>query len=269
MGSNRGFGVPAHTAAFIHDIINVLCLAVLNVLVLANWKFELAAWTPLNLTGGPDMWAARWSGQYQQALLGMVFFYMLSDSLFIIVLPQSVKVPSSILVHHAMCILAMAIPCLHPATHGYTLGIFMSADVNTLFLLLRKMLIRSSKSGALLPRVSLRLVETCFYTSWVVVRLLLYPIWLVTVSWTEWTAEKERSGTFLNLFAFMPLTNGAAVLLNFKWTWDLCSSLLRQQYRRRGDDSATSNDGGPQETLLDPTEASTSAMSGAARHRKS
>lgn len=262
------FGVPVQTAAFVHDVVNVVCIAVLDVLVVANYKLDPAVWTSIKLSDGPDMWAARWSGNYQQALLSMVFVYMLIDSLFIVLLPQSVKVPLAIFMHHAVCILAMTIPWLHPATHGYTLGIFMSADFNTLFLILRKLLMRSSKSGRALPRMLLPLVSAGFYTTWLFVRLLLYPAWLVHVSWPEWTAERERTGKILNLFAIFPLANGFAVLLNFKWTWDLCSNMLRQRGKRGGDDLATSTDGGPQESLIDPAEANASNISGSGRRRK-
>merc|ERR1719323_2862135 len=197
-----------------------------------NWNFDASAWSAVRLMDGPEVWSTRWAGGYQQQLLTAVFVYMAVDVAFVCLLPQSVKTPIGIIVHHFVALAAMLIPCQHAATHGYTLGIFMTADFNTLFLLIRKMLMRHRANEVPLLRMACLAVSAGFYFTWVSVRLVLYPVWLFTVSWPEWSAAWERTGSPLNLFAIMPLTNGFAVLLNAKWTFDLLSNSLRKWRRR-------------------------------------
>jgi len=223
-------GVPAHTATWIHDVFNIVCLFTLDILNLMNWRFDRAAWAALSITDGPASWAGRWSGDYQDLLLVAIFTYMVVDSIFVLVLPQTVKIPMAIIMHHCVCIAAMTIPWQHGDTHGYTLGIFMMADFNTLFLLLRNTLRKRAKAP--LPRVVHWGVSACFYVTWVVVRLILYPVWLFTVSWPEWMAAWERTGSGMNLFLVMPFSNFFAVFLNFKWTWDILAKWSRSRKGR-------------------------------------
>mmetsp|Transcript_112830 Transcript_112830/g.319163 ORF Transcript_112830/g.319163 Transcript_112830/m.319163 type:complete len:266 (-) Transcript_112830:114-911(-) len=241
--SGPPFGISAHRAALVHDVFNVLCISVLDALNLMNWRSDAAAWADVRLADGPEVWAARWSGAYQNTLLVYFCVYMIVDTVFVCLLPQSVKTPAAIFVHHLAVFAAMAIPWLHSATHGYTLGIFMMAEFNTLFLLLRKMVMRRSPKAKELPGCALLALSVCFYFTWVVVRLVLYPVWFFTVSLPEWLQAWERTGGPLNLFLVMPATTGFAVVLNFKWTWDLLSGVLRRRMRRAaakegGDDDA-------------------------------
>lgn len=223
-------GIAAHTAALAHDVFNVVCISVLDVLNLMNWRLDGPAWAAVRLTDGPELWAGRWAGAYQDVLLAAVFIYMVMDGIFVCTLPQCVKIPKAIIVHHMASLAAMTIPWQHNATHGYTLGIFMLADFNTLFLLLRKMMMRTLKTNEGMPRILFLAVSACFYFTWVVVRLILYPVWLFTVSCPEWVAAWERTGRPANLFVVMPCANLFAVLLNFKWTWDLCSGLWKRKH---------------------------------------
>mmetsp|Transcript_102038 Transcript_102038/g.304466 ORF Transcript_102038/g.304466 Transcript_102038/m.304466 type:complete len:287 (-) Transcript_102038:52-912(-) len=249
-------GVAAHTAAFAHDVFNVACLFLLNWLTLINWRLDGAAWARVGLFDGPSMWAARWRGQCQGFLMAALLIYNIADITFVQVLPQSVKIPKAIVVHHTAVLAALSIPWQHSATHGYTIGIFMMADVNTMFLILRKLLLRSN-SKAPVPNAALSAVSCGFYATWVVVRLILYPVWLFTVSGPEWLAAWERTGSPVNHFAVMPFTHSAAVLLNYKWTSDLCSSWLRRRSRSLEvvQHSAAESGGSLTEPLLGPASA--------------
>lgn len=234
------WGIPGHKATLIHDVFNIVCISTLDLLYLSNIRYEAAVWTTLRLTDGPESWTTRWSGEHQGILLAAVFCYMTADVIFVSVLPQCVKIPRAILLHHLFCYLAMAVPWNLAATHGYTLGIFMTADFNTLFMLIRKMLLRRKlESTSLLPRVALLATSVGFYFTWVLVRLILYPTWLFTVSFPEWLWAWQRTGSPLNLLAVMPCANGSIVILSFKWTWDLCNGSRRK--RDRATAEATGN----------------------------
>jgi len=210
-----------------HDVFNVVCVASLNILNIMNWRHDAASWSSLRLSDGASAWAERWGGEYHELFVAATFFYMLADIVFLFVLPQCVKIPGPIVVHHVFAIMAMAVPWYHGTTHGYTLGVFMLADINTMFLILRKLLMRTPKAQ-LLPQIALPIISTCFYATWVLVRLVLFPIWLFTISGSEWASAWRRTGAPLNLFLVMPLANTFAVYLNFKWTWDLLSGMLRR-----------------------------------------
>lgn len=213
--------------AELHDRFNLACIAFINVINFLNWRLDTAAWKNFSLLDGHDEWASRWTGDYEQSLLVALFAYMVFDTLFVCVFPQSVKTPGSILLHHVCVLFAMLVPLTHRATHGYTLGLFLVADLNTLFLTVRKMLLKSTSNGP--GTVVFSMVSFCFYITWVVIRLIIFPIWLFKISVPAYLAHWHRVGTPLNVFIVMPCSNFWACALNFKWTYDLGGGMLKRQ----------------------------------------
>lgn len=216
------------SSALVHDFFNLVCISFLNFLNILNWKWDYAVWASFRLSDGHSIWATRWDGSYQDLLMVSVFAYMVADATFVTIWPAGVKTPTMVVVHHICFVIALVVPYLRRSTHGYVLGTGLLADVNTIFLILRKLLIRAPPG--LLTRVSMAAVSVCFYATWVCIRLVLFPTWLFTISVPEWLAAWRTTGYILNFFLMMPVINLFAVCLNFKWTIDLLSGLWRRKF---------------------------------------
>jgi len=221
------------TEAVVHDTFNIFCIGTLNILNLLNWHLDVAHWAGAQLTDDSAKWGARWSGEYQNIFLAATYAYSILDTLAIIMVPKCVDGPTAIIVHHLGVIVALTVPLVHPNTHGYTLGVFMFADFNTLFLIFRKKMIEMKKvSPSVLLELAFKFNEACFYATWVVVRLILYPAWLYYLSIPEWQAGTDRTGSILNIFVIMPITNVMVVVLNFVWTVMLIRSSIRRMLKK-------------------------------------
>lgn len=163
------------------------------------------------------------------------------DICFVAAVPQCVKSPISIVAHHASVMVSLIVPIASP-THGYCVGIFLMADCNTFFLLVRKQLLHMKKATLLQQGSRAAMLhgvffvnEFFFYVTWVVIRLLMYPVWIFTVSVPEFSAAIAREGTWWNVCLIMPLllANVLISALNVVWTSELLLGIYRRGKSRR------------------------------------
>lgn len=221
------------TEAMVHDTFNIFFISLLNILNLLNWHLDVAHWAGARLSDDGAKWSARWSGEYQNIFLAATYAYSILDTLAIIVVPTCVDGPKPIIFHHLAVIVALTVPLMNPNTHGYALGVFMFADFNTIFLILRKKMLDMKKvSSSALLEMAFAFNEACFYATWVVVRLMLYPAWLYYLSVPEWQAGTDRTGSVWNVFVIMPIISLMIVLLNFGWTTMLLRSSIRRMRKK-------------------------------------
>merc|ERR1712232_393610 len=110
----------------------------------------------------------------------------------------------------------------------------MVVEANTWFLIARRALNKNGdkpfNTGVSLAK-SLRLafISTCFYVSWFIIRLVVYPcLFLVIVQ--EWLTFSKKVGTFFNPIALTPLIQAVLIFLNIKWTIDL----VRSKFKKKG-----------------------------------
>jgi hypothetical protein len=138
--------------------------------------------------------------------------YFLLDIIYVGVYPQSVKSPVIILAHHIITALYMLIPFNYPQYH-WCMAYCMLVEINTWLLIARRVF------GG-------KVTEAFFYVSWIVLRNIWYP-YLIWAFYKEWVLETKRSGTMWNPILITPVMQSFLTGLNYHWTLQLVSKLLR------------------------------------------
>ncbi|CAE8699333.1 unnamed protein product, partial [Polarella glacialis] len=163
--------------------------------------------------------------------------YFIADIIFVVVFPHCVRSPTVILQHHVATLGYICIPKARPE-YGWLMGACMMVEVNTWFLIARRYFnqrgeIMFNTGVSLMTSLRLLIVSTCFYISWFVIRLIVYPGLLVTVL-KEWQKESQRVGTWVNLLAVTPVMQCIFIFLNVKWTIDLARSKMKGRGASKG-----------------------------------
>lgn len=158
--------------------------------------------------------------QLRRPLLYAFGVYTAADSAWVIADPKSVKDPSGILVHHALSLGLLTVPILCPEFTMYA-ALTLTAEFNTWVLITKRHVTWRP----------LRVVlEGLFYTSWVAVRLVLYP-WL----WSRYMVVcmgHLRNNTVFHPTMISPLVMGALCIMQFKWSWELVRKYIFPRAKR-------------------------------------
>eukprot|EP00415_Alexandrium_ostenfeldii_P003226 UN3226 len=118
------------------------------------------------------------------------------------------------------------------------MGACMIVEVNTWFIIARRAFNRKGEKPfttgvPLWTSIRLATVSTCFYITWFVIRLGVYP-WLLIVITVNWYNESVRVGTPLNILVVTPVMQCIFIFLNVKWTIDLLRSKLKGRGPSKG-----------------------------------
>jgi len=227
----------SNLARDMHDWFNLVALLPVIVLNLRNWcclTFSVGlTQQKLMHTSVVEMW----HGEAFQEFWWTTLAYFILDMIWVVVLPHCVKSPGVILKHHLATVGYIFIPYLRPE-HGWLMGACMIVEVNTWFLIARRALNkrgdRMFTSGVSLWKSARTLaISSCFYITWFVIRLVIYPYLLVVIM-REWMKESEKVGTPLNIIAVTPLMQLVFIFLNIKWTVDLFRSKLKGRGASKG-----------------------------------
>jgi TLC domain len=149
------------------------------------------------------------NGRYSLYELHYLTFlaYVVIDSIWVIVTPSCVASPAVIITHHAVVLLGWNIPVLFDETMQVWCSFGALVEINTFILIAR----RNMRSNILL--------QYAFYTTWVILRLILYPLAVPTFIINE-LQDNITIGKII-YFILMLLLNA----LNIKWSYDLLSKL--------------------------------------------
>lgn len=193
----------------IHDIFNLICLPWI-LLVTSLHLYEGSQW----------FWIQFW----------VFLSYLLVDTLWLVLKPKSVASPTVIIGHHIVCLVGWIQPAFNERKYSVWISQCVLVEINTWFLIAR----RTWKSNLLF--------SLCFYFTWIVLRLIMYPVILVQFtsyltntcgavsslySLSSCLLSGDRPGLLL-LFLFVTL-NG----LNYKWTFDMLWKMAGQQKDNR------------------------------------
>ena len=172
-----------------HNLFNIVYIGVIAIMSTYSW------W--LKLEGG-DL-----------TLLSLItLLYYIMDIIFLVLRPDSTNSPVTILMHHVLALLSCFVFYGFPDLRS--LGVqYLLVDVNTWFLAVRQTL---SKRYLI--------IEVAFYASWVVIRLIHYPLLMLKV----WSRFQE--GTTLKLLTAMTLFLN---IMNFKWTVDIVKRIMHSK----------------------------------------
>lgn len=188
-----------------HDIFNIISLSVICVvdfwLLLISTDWDLMGTSQLGLP---------FIGE-SNALLAIFSIYLLIDTIWIVVKPKcTVTASSSILWHHAITFLALSTPWFYPQFRWH-FAMSLTVEFSTLFLTLG----RNTQHGGLTNSICTIL----FYSTWVLVRLILFPALLV-FNFFEYVRYSEETGSFFNVVIVSCACQGIITLLSLQWTWE-------------------------------------------------
>ena len=136
--------------------------------------------------------------------------YLVADSVWVAICPRSVASPSTIMIHHVVCLIGWIVPHLSDPSLAFWTGLGILVEINTIFLIARRFFGRTI------------LMEIIFYSTWIGLRLILFPtaLYLFYFECARYTAL-ESKGNWLNTGVFILLIMVFLNVLNLKWSWDL------------------------------------------------
>jgi hypothetical protein len=110
--------------------------------------------------------------------------------------------------------------------YRWFMGSILSVEVNTWFLIARRLDYKSNGSGKFAFLIT-ESISAMFYLTWIVTRCIIYP--MVLLQFFQLCQDKiQETGTYFHLaMIFIPF-HFALCLLNLKWTYDLFKPLVNR-----------------------------------------
>jgi hypothetical protein len=144
----------------------------------------------------------------------IVSAYLVVDVVWVLVVPRCVpSSPTSIVVHHvATAVLLGATYFCAPEQYAFSTAIYLTVELNTVLLVSKRNLRIGSFLWVLLDKL--------FYVSWVVQRLIMFPI-LIWWSSFEYLRFSHTYGTLSNAILSTPIFSVLLTVLSYKWTIDM------------------------------------------------
>jgi len=223
----------ANLARDLHDWFNLIALLPVIFLNLVNWTCS----GPLcGFTQGVTV-QTLWNGERFYIFWWTSCIYFFVDLLWMLVVPDCVRSPGVIIKHHVVTLAYILIP-YNLRRVDWMMGACMLVEVNTWFLIARRSFNKRGdkpfQTGVSLAKsVRLLTVSVCFYVTWFVIRLGIYPYLFVVIT-RDFFLYSAEIGTYMNLLLPAPLMQCVFIFLNIKWTIDLIRSKLKGSGRSKG-----------------------------------
>lgn len=203
----------ADVAFFLHDMFNILCV---SVVVILNFYY-LSIATNVSLIGTSRI--GEGFDKIFQFLWCFFNLYTLVDTIWVFLMPHVASAGAMpIIIHHILTIASTVVPYILPQFQWH-MGIVLTVELNTLLLTLR----RNVPSNSNL----FEFINILFLTSWVVLRLIIFPL-IVVFFYFEYQRYSSEVGTFLNAFALGFLMQILLTAMGLKWTYDLGKKFLQK-----------------------------------------
>lgn len=140
--------------------------------------------------------------------------YIAIDTIWVIIIPQSVASPATIIIHHIITILGWNIPVFNGFRYTRLSNSLLLVEFNTWFLIARRNFRESNFLNAM------------FLATWIALRLIMYPVLLVNFV-PYYIQDSTDFGTYINSGVFVLVIVGSLTALNMKWSFDLFMKLWR------------------------------------------
>ena len=225
-------GVPtyeADRARDLHDFFNLVALVPVVVLNVLNWNWEV-----LVQSNSFSNIESAWTGDYFHLFFLTSVGYFLADLIWVAAIPTCVRSPSTILQHHVACLLYAIIPYNYKQSQ-WCIGVCMSVELNTWFLIARRVFNKQGfppwtlQFGSWLS-IRVKVISIFFYFTWISIRCILYPCILLPL-YRMWIVHSKQTGSYFNLLVLAFPLHLVFCLLNLKWSYELLMSKVR--YWRR------------------------------------
>lgn len=242
-------GVPVHDDDFardMHDFFNLIFLVPIVVLNVLNWDWDALFYGKSSGVGGAGNHHNIFKGQAAAAASGIPFLhawtdeyfhmffwttiaYFTIDLLWVCIVPKCVKSPSTIIQHHIAVFLYLIIPYFYPQFR-FLMGVCMSVELNTWFLIARRVFNKQGFSPWQLDvpyfiSVRVKLISIFFYITWIGIRCGIYPYVLYVMAVPLRHIDKE--GAVFVRYIAMTLQS-AFCFLNAQWSLQLLNSKIKQ-----------------------------------------
>lgn len=137
-------------------------------------------------------------------------WYMVFDTVWLVLVPNSVASPGTIIAHHAVCLVGWNIPVFFDYRYAELLSLGPLVEINTWFLIAR----RNFKG--------VHVLNLLFHTTWVALRMIMYPVVLVLFV-LQYAEESREFQTWLHAGFLVLVLMVVINILNLKWSVDLYS----------------------------------------------
>mmetsp|Transcript_23604 Transcript_23604/g.65500 ORF Transcript_23604/g.65500 Transcript_23604/m.65500 type:complete len:281 (+) Transcript_23604:220-1062(+) len=196
-----------------HDIFNIVALPVVVIACALNHEYPSFHYTGDHFS---TMWVAT-----------VLYFFL--DLSWVSLVPNCVKSPGVIVKHHIVAMIYLTAPIYYPE-YRWLMGAILSVEINTWFLICRRLVYRSNYCPSGYAKVSPVITTTVsafFYFTWIAIRCYLYPhVLLLFLS--MWKDKIEKTGQyFFWELLFIPV-HAVLCVLNMKWTYDLFNPIVKR-----------------------------------------
>ncbi len=190
----------------LHDLFNLFVMIYLSYMNILNWDFSNNK--------------IIWTGSNNYIFFKSSIIYFFCDLLWIIKYPNITDNRKSIIVHHINCVAGFTLFSIFAKESQYWgVNYAMLAEINTLFLILRRKISRNSINPII--RFCSTINNLLFYLSWVSIRLITYPYLLVNLYYFYLEEYKISSSVIFNPFFYCLIIHFSFCFLNFYWTFKL------------------------------------------------
>ena len=200
-------------AVLYHDLVNIIVLSVVFTLSVI-YLLKYTEWNNILTTNILGQ-----SGSYLFTLIYSIFSsYMVFDTLLIYFYPYCVatKEPNIIILHHIIVLLLIIMPLLDNRYQWHMIASLL-VESNTVLLACRRNCVRNT--------ILHTLITILFYISWVLFRLLYFPLLLFLYT-HEWYIRSIHVGTSLNFLGFAPVLMAVLTMLSCMWTYEMVAKGL-------------------------------------------
>ena len=146
-----------------------------------------------------------------------------------ICLPNSILLRFFGVKHHIVAMIYLSAPIYYPRFR-WLMGAILSVELNTWFLICRRLVYRSNYCPSGYTKVSpiiTTTISTLFYITWLAIRCYLYPKVLI-LFFLLWKEEIDIQGKyFFWELLFIPV-HVVLCVLNLKWTYDLFKPIIKR-----------------------------------------
>lgn len=229
-------GLPSKESNFArdcHDFFNLIVLVPIVVLNVLNWDWDkfingVNRHNKLKIDEVPFVHA--WTGHYFELFFWTTVAYFLVDLIWVCVIPKCVKSPSTIIQHHIAVFVYLIIPYMYP-NFRFLMGICMSVELNTWFLIARRVFNKGGNSPwqfdiPYVISVRVKLISIFFYITWISIRCVLYPyVWYVLA---VRMIPNKKYRDFRNVIMIALVLQSCFCFLNGQWSLQLLNSKIRQ-----------------------------------------
>ena len=193
-----------------HNYFNLIIMMVLNYNNLLNWGFDTNNYLI-------------WQGKNFNTLLYLSILYLILDIFLIIKFPFVSKNRKTVLYNHIASLFTFYIIRISGPSNYWLISYAMLAEINTFFLILNRIFLNNPTK--LISKLMKCVISLSFYTSWIMIRLILFPYFLVfyfKIYYSSYIVSKK----FLNINLIFIIIGSIFTFLNFYWTFNLLTKVL-------------------------------------------